>query len=140
MSRLILIFLVAVAAVLSVANSRAIEGNVQLRKLPLIKVNLSKVDQFPMTLTRRTTIPARRQVMSPYDVAVAMEKYKRKLRTLIYLKTLRQRQETLQQQRMKRCIELLNEQICKNQGSFYQWGKIMAQKIMTGQIEGIPLN
>ena len=132
--------LVIVAAVLSVANSRIIEGNVQLRKFPLIKVNLSKVDQFPVTLPRRIPIPARRQVIVPKNVVLAMEKYKRKLTALIYLKTLRQRQETLHQQRMKRCIELLNEQICKNQGSFYQWGKIMARKIMTGQMEGIPLN
>ena len=36
--------------------------------------------------------------------------------------------------RMKLCVKHLNEHICKNKGSFYQWGKLVAQRILDGTL------
>ena len=45
----------------------------------------------------------------------------------------KQRLERIQRQRMQQCIQMLNEQICNNRGSFYQWGKIIAKRIRNGE-------
>ena len=50
----------------------------------------------------------------------------------------KKRQEQIQRQRMQQCIKVLNEQICNNRGSFYQWGKIIAQRIRNGEFQGSP--
>ena len=39
-----------------------------------------------------------------------------------------------QRRRMRRCIEALNEDICKGRGSFYQWGRDLARGILDGTI------
>ena len=43
------------------------------------------------------------------------------------------RMARIHQIRMQRCIEQLNADICNNRGSFYQWGKMLAQRIFNGQ-------
>ena len=50
----------------------------------------------------------------------------------------KKRQEQIQRQRMQQCIKVLNEQICNNRGSFYQWGKIIAQRIRNGDFQSSP--
>ena len=45
----------------------------------------------------------------------------------------KQRQSRIERQRMLKCINVLNVDICNNRGSFYQWGKIIAQRIRNGE-------
>ena len=45
----------------------------------------------------------------------------------------KRRMEQIRKYRMQRCIAMLNADICNNRGSFYVWGKIMAQRIHNGR-------
>ena len=43
--------------------------------------------------------------------------------------------ENINRYRMMQCIYQLNADICHNRGSFYLWGKIIAQRIVHGKLQ-----
>ena len=61
----------------------------------------------------------------------AKGRIKSMLPTMVFWR--KRQMERIRLMRMQRCVAMLNADICNNRGSFYRWGRMMAQRIHNGQ-------